>query len=72
MSSAARNLLGLRALYREGTLSEQEYIRARRRLLGVRVRRDPDSDLPSDLPWLFALGTLAMLATLAAVYFLIT
>jgi hypothetical protein len=67
-----RELLGLRELYRSGALTEQEYIIARRQLLGYRprLRRDPDTGAPTDLPLLFALAALALVSAAIAVYFI--
>jgi hypothetical protein len=66
-----RELLGLRELYRSGALTEQEYIVARRQLLGYRprLRRDPETG-SRDLPILFALGALALVSAAIAVYFI--
>jgi putative oligomerization/nucleic acid binding protein len=66
-----RDLLGLRELYRSGALTEEEYITARRQLLGYRprLRRDPATGAPKDLPLLFALAALAIVSAATAVYF---
>jgi hypothetical protein len=65
-----RELLSLRELYRSGALTEQEYIVARRQLLGYRprLRRDPETG-SRDLPILFALAALALVSAAIAVYF---
>ena len=69
--ASPRELLGLRELYRSGALTEEEYITARRQLLGYRprLRRDPDTGAPQDLPLLFALAALAIVSAAIAVYF---
>lgn len=69
--TSPRDLLGLRELYRSGALTEQEYITARRQLLGYRprLRRDPATGAPKDLPILFALAALALVSAAIAVYF---
>ena len=69
--ASPRDLLGLRELYRSGALTEEEYITARRQLLGYRprLRRDPGTGAPKDLPLLFALAALAIVSGLIAVYF---
>ncbi|HEY2167017.1 MAG TPA: SHOCT domain-containing protein [Jatrophihabitantaceae bacterium] len=65
-----RELLSLRELYQSGALTEQEYIVARRQLLGYRprLRRDPETG-GRDLPILFALAALALVSAAIAVYF---
>jgi hypothetical protein len=65
-----RELLSLRELYQSGALTEQEYIVARRQLLGYRprLRRDPETG-SRDLPILFALAALALVSAAIAVYF---
>jgi hypothetical protein len=69
--SNPRDLLGLRELYQAGALTEQEYITARRQLLGYRprLRRDPETGA-HDLPALFALAALAVVSAALAVYFI--
>lgn len=67
-----RELLSLRELYQSGALTEQEYIVARRQLLGYRprLRRDPETG-SRDLPILFALAALALVSAAIAVYFVV-
>lgn len=77
--SNPRDLVQLRALYQAGLLTEDEYTDARRRLLGYKVKRvrpgrEADHDTPrsnNDLPLLFALAALAVVAIAATVWFLL-
>ena len=76
--SNPRDLVQLRALYQAGLLTEDEYTDARRRLLGYKVKRvrparEADQDTPrsNDLPLLFALAALAVVAIAATVWFLL-
>jgi hypothetical protein len=72
--SNARDLVQLRALYQSGLLSEDEYTDARRRLLGYKVKRARATAAAersnNDLPLIFALGALALVAIAATIYFL--
>jgi hypothetical protein len=70
--SSPKAFLKLRELYDAGILTEDEYVTARRKLLGRRVPRIPPirSGRDSDLPLLFALAALAFVASAAAIYFL--
>jgi hypothetical protein len=67
--SSPKAFLKLRELYDAGILTEDEYVTARRKLLGRRITRiSPRTN--SDLPLLIALGALALVASAAAIYFL--
>ena len=67
--SRVKDLLQLRELFQSGLLNEDEYVTARRKLVGHKVRRVRHGDGPNDLPVLFALAAMTIVGTTAAIYF---
>jgi hypothetical protein len=67
--SSPKAFLKLRELYDAGILTEDEYVAARRKLLARRITRIR-SRTDRDLPLLFALAALALVAGATAIYFL--